>query len=112
MGERAAAKYLRKELSMDILARNFRAGRGEIDIVARDGNCLVFVEVKTRMENAQVDGYFSAVSPRKMRVLRRTSLAYLSFLRRRPPSWRIDVVEVRHGEDGKVKSISHFPNVG
>ena len=46
-GECAAAEYLKSE-GYEILARNFRAAHGEIDIVARDGGFLVFVEVKTR----------------------------------------------------------------
>ena len=47
MGERAAQRHLKK-LGMKILARNFKSGKNEIDIVALDQNCLVFVEVKTR----------------------------------------------------------------
>ncbi|MBT4819215.1 MAG: YraN family protein, partial [Lentisphaerae bacterium] len=46
-GERIAARLLR-EVGYDVLARNFRAEAGEIDIVARDGETLCFVEVKTR----------------------------------------------------------------
>ncbi|MFQ5583106.1 MAG: YraN family protein, partial [Calditrichia bacterium] len=45
-GEDIAEKYLR-EKGFSIITRNFRAERGEIDIVARDGDCVVFVEVKT-----------------------------------------------------------------
>lgn len=47
-GENVAAKYLRSELGYKILTRNFRTEAGEVDIIARDGDTLVFVEVKTR----------------------------------------------------------------
>lgn len=49
-GEAFAAKFLRRE-GAKILLRNWRHGRDEIDIVALDGACLVFVEVKTRSED-------------------------------------------------------------
>ncbi len=45
-GEKLAAKFLQRE-GYTVLARNVRLGRGEIDIVARDGDTIVFVEVKT-----------------------------------------------------------------
>src|SRR2546421_87475 len=47
-GERAAARFLRKYRGMRILMRNYRGPAGEIDLIARDGDVLVFVEVKTR----------------------------------------------------------------
>lgn len=109
MGERDAAKFLSK--TMKIVARNFRSGRNEIDIVALDGQCLVFVEVKTRSENTLVDGYYHAVSKSKRNAvkncardfMKRTTLKYLS--------WRFDVVEIRHDNSGKITSLNHFENV-
>ena len=47
LGERAARAYLQK-LGLKFLTANFRSARGEIDLVFRDSDCLVFVEVKTR----------------------------------------------------------------
>src|SRR6266498_5741317 len=47
LGERAARRHLRR-LGLKFLAANFRSARGEIDLVCRDRDCLVFVEVKTR----------------------------------------------------------------
>ncbi len=109
MGERDAAKFLSK--TMKIVARNFRSGKNEIDIVALDGQCLVFVEVKTRSENTLVDGYYHAVSKSKRNAvkscardfMKRTTLKYLS--------WRFDVVEIRHDNSGKNTSLNHFENV-
>ena len=50
-GEKLALKYLKKQ-KYKILEKNFRCALGEIDIVAKDGEFLVFVEVKTRSSNA------------------------------------------------------------
>ncbi len=47
LGERIACRYLMR-LGFDILARRFKASRGELDLVAFEGSVLVFVEVKTR----------------------------------------------------------------
>ena len=47
LGERTAKKFLQRQ-GLKFLAANFRSQRGEIDLILRDGDCLVFVEVKTR----------------------------------------------------------------
>ncbi len=112
LGEDAAAKFLAQKMSMKILSRNYRYGRYEIDIIALDSDCLVFVEVKTRSENAIVDGYYSAVSKRKMAALRKCAAGYIASLVSKPKTWRFDAVDVRRNRDGKIVSISHFPNVG
>jgi len=110
LGERAAAKFLAREKSMRILERNARIGRLEADIVALDGDCLVFVEVKTRSADAPVDGYYAAVSRRKMKNMRLFARSYIASLRRKPAAWRFDAVDVRH-KDGKIVSVLHFENV-
>ena len=76
-GERLAAAWLRRERGFTIVARNWRSPRDrrdEIDLVARDGEVMVFVEVKTRGADALVPGYY-AVDDRKKRVLRRAAQA-------------------------------------
>jgi Holliday junction resolvase-like predicted endonuclease len=72
-GERLAADFLQREHGFAILARNWRNPRDrreELDLVCRDGDALVFVEVKTRSSAALVTGYH-AVTRRKKRVLLR-----------------------------------------
>lgn len=108
-GERAAAAHLRREKGLSILHRNWRHGRDEIDLVARDGAVLVFVEVKTRVAHALVGGYH-AVDRRKKRALLRASRAYIALLPEKPLSFRFDVVEVEH-TDGAITAIRHFENV-
>jgi putative endonuclease len=75
-GEEAAARYLQQQ-GWVILARNCRLPGGEIDIVAQDGGCLVFVEVKTR-RGSRFGSPFEAVDNRKQQRLTTAALAYMS----------------------------------
>ncbi|MEO6875681.1 MAG: YraN family protein [Opitutaceae bacterium] len=114
-GERLAAEFLRRTHGFVIVARNWRSPRdrrAEIDLVGRDGEVLVFVEVKTRAVGALVPGYY-AVNKRKRRVLLRACQDYLSRLARKPRTFRFDVVEVALPEDsGAVGAeVRHFANV-
>jgi putative endonuclease len=95
-GENTAADWLVRERGFAIVARNWRNPRDrrdEIDLICRDGNILVFVEVKARAPGALVPGFY-AIDARKKRVLRRTAEAYLKLLRDKPRTFRFDVVEV------------------
>lgn len=106
-GEKFASDFLRRVCGMKILCRNFYAGRDEIDIVARDGDVLVFVEVKTRSERDRRGAVF-AVDARKRKALRRAAGAYLRGLRERPSETRLDVVEVYVREcDGEMNAVHH-----
>lgn len=95
-GEQAAADFLRARQGYTIVVRNWRSPRDqrdEIDLVCRDGEVLVFVEVKARAAGALVSGY-QAVDERKKRALRRAVQAYLAQLVPAPRTFRFDVVEV------------------
>ncbi len=74
-GERLAIQFL-KENGYKILERNFRFGRGEIDIIAKDRDAIVFVEVKSR-SSSNFGGPEQAVDLRKQRQLSRIALAWL-----------------------------------
>ena len=74
--ERQAAAYL-EERGLKILEYNYRTARGEIDLIARDRDMLVFVEVKYRRDSRM--GYpEEAVTPAKQRTIRQVAAAYLS----------------------------------
>lgn len=95
-GEQAAAEFLRNRQGYGIVARNWRSPRDqreEIDLVCRDGDILVFVEVKARAAGARVSGY-QAVDERKKRALRRAVQVYLGQLQPPPRTFRFDIVEV------------------
>jgi len=108
LGEEAAKKHLRK-LGLKYLMANFGiAGKGEVDLIFREEDCLVFVEVKTR-SSEDWSRPSSAVDRDKRARLVKMSLAY----RRRLPNpyvkYRYDIVEVLLA-DGKVQKVRHIPN--
>ncbi len=110
-GERLAAKFLAAR-GFATVARNWRNPRDrrdEIDLVCRDGEALVFVEVKTRAANALVPGYYT-VDRRKKKVLRRAAAAYLRQLHPPPAAFRLDVVEVTTRGD-LAPEVRHFENI-
>ncbi|MGQ4535332.1 YraN family protein [Dermabacteraceae bacterium P13264] len=90
LGEYLAARYLRG-LGWQILQTNYRGGRGEIDIVARDGETLVFVEVKTR-RSVLTGPPQEAVTEAKIRRIRRVCGAFFEEFSPRHRDSRIDVV--------------------
>jgi putative endonuclease len=106
-GERAARAHLKKN-GLKYLTANFRTDRGEIDLVFRDGDCLVFVEVKTRSSEAWLRPA-AAVNARKRLRLTRCAFDYLRLLRNPPIKIRFDIVEVLL-EDGTVSEMRHLPN--
>jgi putative endonuclease len=111
-GEEAATRFLRR-LGLAVVTRNWRNPRDEreeIDLVCRDGEALVFVEVKARAAAALVPGYY-AVNQRKKKVLRRACAAYLRALHPPPATFRFDVVEVATFGDARPPEVRHFENV-
>lgn len=110
LGERLAARFLRREKAFRIVTRNWRNGRDELDLVCRDGEVLVFVEVRARAAGARVSGYHS-VTRRKRAALLRACRAYMRRLRRPPAHFRFDIVEVRLSKDATGGEVSHFANV-
>ena len=103
--ERAAARFLKRE-GMRILVRGYRTSLGEIDLIARDGDTLVFVEVKARRHGAPAE----AVNLEKQR---RLTIAAMQFQRRYDVldvRSRFDVVAVVWPDDRKSPSIEHFRN--
>jgi putative endonuclease len=111
-GERAAADFLAGRHHFQVIARNWRSPRDrrdEIDLICRDGEVLVFVEVKARAAGALVPGY-DAVDKRKKRALRRAVHAYLAALPAAPRTFRFDVAEVTLSER-LPPQVMHFANV-
>ena len=107
LGERAARRYLKRS-GLKFLTANFRSDRGEIDLVFRDRDCLVFVEVKTRSSEEWMRPA-AAVDATRRRRLTRAGLDYLRLLKNPPVKVRFDIVEVLL-EEGAVREIRHLPN--
>jgi putative endonuclease len=104
-GEAAAVRFLRRR-GLVILARNLWSRRGEIDLLARDGATLVFVEVKAR-RGRPGDPPEAAVDARKRARLVKLALGYLAARRLGESSCRFDVIGVSVDEAGKVTAVRH-----
>ena len=107
-GEDEAARFLTRS-GYAILDRNVRTRAGEIDLVAKEGKTLVFVEVKTRRE-LEGDPPQAGVHTRKQNRLAKLAHGYLKLKRIRQTPCRFDVVAVIVNDEGGVKAIRHIPN--
>lgn len=108
-GERLAARYL-AERGMTVLDRNWRCAHGELDLVARDGDCLVFCEVKTR-RSERFGAPVEAVTQRKAARLRRLAAAWLRDHDERCDRIRIDVIGILRPLRGPAQ-LRHLVGVG
>jgi len=107
LGEKAARRHLRR-LGLKFLLANFRSSRGEIDLIFREGDSLVFVEVKSR-SSEEWTRPAAAVNAVKRRRLSQAALDYLQLLDNPPVRVRFDIVEVLLA-DRAVVEIRHLPN--
>ena len=89
-------------------AVNWRCALGEIDIVAEDGQWLVFVEVRTR-RSVRFGSPEESVGPVKQRKLVQLGEMFTQEVGWHGP-WRIDVVAVVLGPDERVRRVTHYPN--
>ncbi|OGY20967.1 MAG: hypothetical protein A2126_03015 [Candidatus Woykebacteria bacterium GWB1_45_5] len=100
LGEKLAASLLRRK-GYKILERNFQSRLGEIDIVAVDGDTLVFVEVKARI-GRKFGLPEEAVRPWKLKAIEKVGAYFRLLHPETPEAQRIDVVAIELDEDGKV----------
>ena len=108
-GERLAARYLQDQ-GLSILDRNWRCSHGELDLVARDGDCVVFCEVKTR-RSVRFGDPVEAITSAKAARLRRLAAAWLRSHDVRPKRIRVDVVGIVRPDDGPA-ILRHLVGVG
>ena len=113
LGEQLARRHLVAR-GYDVLDANYRTRYGELDIVASDGACLVFCEVKTRRESptAAAIGPLAAVGPRKRRRLRLMARQWLCNRAgdgaRRPGGLRFDAIGITLAGDGRLVALDHL----
>lgn len=98
-GERIASDFL-LQTGYSIVVKNYRCKLGEIDIVARDGDFLVFIEVKTRT-GSDCGSPAAAVTARKQRQISKAAQCYLAEHRLFDTPARFDVVAIVIGNDGR-----------
>jgi putative endonuclease len=111
LGEQVAVDHL-ESLGMRVLTRNWRCRYGELDVIAADdaARTVVFVEVKTRTSD-QFGGVVQAVTPQKLRRLRRLAGLWLAAQHGSWAGVRIDVIGVRIGRS-QAPEITHLQGVG
>jgi putative endonuclease len=105
-GEKAAVRFLRKQ-GYRILQRQFRNAVGEMDIIAKDGDWIVFVEVKTRQSDAAGEPV-EAVTFAKQKQLTRTALSYLKRYNLLEHAARFDVLSIIWPDDAAKPEITHY----
>ena len=101
-GEDTACRHLEKQ-GFRVLARNFRCRSGEIDIVARDGEATVFVEVKDRRGRSHGEGHESVTLGKRRRVVRAARIFAATHGLSEAPT-RFDVVSIeRDGDEVRIR---------
>jgi putative endonuclease len=108
-GEQLAAEH-QPRLGYELVERNFRTRWGELDIVARRGETLVFCEVKARRVTGRAGGPLEAVSPVKQAQVRRMAAAWLAERRERTYAAviRFDAIGVRFDADERLLALEHL----
>ncbi len=107
-GEEIAAHFLKKK-GFSILETNFHSRVGEIDIIAKSSETLVFVEVKTRTGKS-FGTPAEAVTAKKLHAIISTAYYYLQMKNRKEENIRVDVIEVIKETTGEI-TINHLENV-
>jgi putative endonuclease len=108
-GEGIAAEFLLRK-GYQILEKNFLSRFGEIDLVAKDSDAIVFVEVKTRRSQTFGDPEES-VTPAKLERIQKAGLMWLQAHPHSPEDWRIEVISILLNEQQCVQDIRHFVDV-
>ncbi len=108
LGERAARGHLER-IGYTVLDTNYRCPHGEIDIVARDSDAVVFVEVRSR-RGGSFGTPEESITAGKARRLIATAQTYLQSREGLPPDWRIDLVAVEVDSRGRIARIERTEN--
>ena len=107
-GELLAQNYLKKQ-GYRIIETNYRCRYGEIDIIARHKDYLVFIEVRTK-KNLQFGSPEESITEAKAERLRATAYHYKETHPNLPDQWRIDFIAIEMDEKGKATRINSIEN--
>ena len=108
IGERLAADFLTKQ-GYEIIEKNYRCKEGEVDIISKDGDFLVFVEVRAK-NNLAFGSPEESVTARKKAHLRNVAARYVETHDCLPAQWRIDFVGVELDRAGNPLRIEVIKN--
>ncbi len=107
-GEKLARDFLEKQ-GFAIVETNYRCPEGEIDIICRGGDCLVFAEVRTRTSHEFGSPEESITESKKKRMLA-AAYNYMQACNSSPEWWRIDLVAIELDEKGKPSRVELIEN--
>lgn len=112
LAENIAARYLESE-NYEVLAKNYRKPWGEIDVIVKKDDAVVFVEVKANSQ--EFKGDFNPevrVDRVKLGKITKTAMLYLEYELKKPESeWQIDIISVTFDKLNQKAKIKHFKNV-
>jgi len=108
LGEKLARSFL-QEQGYHIIETNYRCSEGEIDVVARHKDSLVFIEVRTK-KSLEFGSPEESITPKKIERIKATALHYQQTHSDLPQSWRIDVVAIELNQQGKPSRIELIEN--
>lgn len=106
LAEEAAVQYL-AENGYRIIARNWYCSTGELDIIAEDLNQLVIVEVRSKREGSKYGTALEAITPSKVKQVRKTASYYLYKTGNNGANVRFDVIAITTNDDG-TSQINHI----
>ncbi len=107
-GEKLARDFLKKR-GYRILETNYRCPQGEIDIVAKHKDSLVFIEVRTKT-SLEFGSPEESITPTKKERMRAAAFHYQQTHNNLPPLWRIDLVAIELDQKGKTSRIELIEN--
>jgi putative endonuclease len=108
LGEEIARDFLGKN-GYRIVETNYRCPEGEIDIIARQADTLVFIEVRTK-KSRHFGSPEESITPTKMKRLRTVAARYRQDRDDLPESWRIDVLAIQMDRKGQVSRLELIEN--
>jgi len=109
-GEQLAVDFLKCEKKYKIIASNWTYKKDEIDIIAKDADVLVFIEVKTRCHNSSLISQYESVTSKKKKALARACKAYLKYNKLSPHYFRFDIILVKFRKN-QQNIIQHYCNI-
>ncbi len=108
LGENLAAGYL-KNNGYNIIETNYRCPRGEIDIIAQEGGCIVFTEVRTKTGSGFGTPEESVTAAKKKHLID-SAYTYLEEKDKQQADWRIDFIAVELDRNNKPSRIEQYKN--
>jgi putative endonuclease len=108
LGENLAAEHLKNQ-GYSLIETNYRCPRGEIDIIAQEGECIVFTEVRTKTGNGFGTPEESVTSAKKKHLIE-SAYTYLEEKDKQQADWRIDFIAVELDRNNKPSRIEHYKN--